>query len=347
MNAHKKIKLDEIPKMYSGEISCQGKYADGRSCKELGRYSIENNTNIIYLCGTHSKKYKDRITLKKNPKSNEYRENLIKQRLIDAKNMMSNRDHADIIRLPNVITTKLKMFKEYTLAPELGYLPIYPNRKHSHGFGYGVDCSGLSPMKLGPVKHGQYNLPEAKNIENYHQFNKAFPCELTKIKCNCPRSKEWKHFTVGEDFYKRRLEGYNDNEPHRHKFERNEIKKDTKDKNVNIPSYSIHIDKHGVERHYTYVESRYFYCKQMELLATKSQHFRSLNNLLQQGYKLEIIGYDAYRINAYTSNDLYVHYCDSKRPFGHEMVIMTLLTLNDSDDFPWNRYYREHQEIYE
>ena len=340
-----KMKLNT--KMYSGEINCQGNYADGRKCKELGRYSINDNRGVVYLCGIHSKKYKDRVTLPKNPKAAEYRENLIKQRLIEAKNVALNKNNVDILALPNVITTKLKMLKEYTLIPEFGYLPIFPNRKHSHGFGYGVDCSDLSPMKLGPVKHNQLNLPEAKSIENYHQFNKAFPCELTKIQCNCERSKEWKHFTVNKEFYKRRLDGYNDNEPHRHKFERNEIKKDAKNGNVNIPSYSVHVDKNGVERHYTYVESRYFYCKQMELLARYTLHYGNLVNLLKQGFKIEIIGYDAYRTNGFTSNDLYIHYCDSKRPFGHEMVILALLTISNENDFPWNRYYREHNNIYE
>jgi hypothetical protein len=35
------------------------------------------------------------------------------------------------------------------------------------------DFSALSPMKLGPVMHGQKDVPPATSIENYHQFNKV------------------------------------------------------------------------------------------------------------------------------------------------------------------------------
>jgi hypothetical protein len=327
--------------MYSGESNCQGKYADGRDCRELSRHSIEINKNITYLCGIHSKKYKDRTDLPKNPKAAEFRENLIKQRLEDAKNMaiLTKNGDEQATQLPNVIATKIKMLKEYTFTPEFGYIPIYPNRKHSHGFGYGINCSGLSPMNLGPVKHNQEELPDSQCIENYHQFNKVFSCELSKELCTCERSKEWKHYKANDTFYKKRLEGYNDKEGHRHKYEIKEFK-------VNIPCYSIHIDSKGNERHYTYVESRYFYCKQMELLAQQHEHYKKLTNLLDQGYKLEILGYDAYRPKGYSVQQLYEHYCDSSVPFGHEMVILSLLTIENEEDFPWNKYHDEHYGIY-
>jgi hypothetical protein len=347
--------------LYSGETKCQGLYADGRSCKELARHSVSasnsssakrnmngdllinnNGPTMKFLCGTHSKKYGNlRKDLPKNPNAADYRANLIKQRLIDAKNMSQNEE---LKHLPKVISTKLRMFKEYTFTPEFGYLPIFPNRKHNHGFGYGVDCSGLSPMKLGPVVHNQLNLPNAKNIENYHQFNKVFSSELSSILCECPRSKEWKHYKPNEDFYKKRIEAYNDDEPHRHKFDVNTIKKETK--NVNIPCYSIHVDAKGNERHYTYIESRYFYCKQMEILARQSPDYTKLTNLLNQGYKLEILGYDAYRPKGYSAKDLYEHYCDSSRPFGHEMVILSLLMIDNEQYLPWNKYHDEHPNIY-
>ena len=31
-------------------------------------------------------------------------------------------------------------------------------------------------------------------------------------------------------------------------------------------------------------------------------------------------------------------YCDSHYPFGHELVLYCLLTIDDSKEYPWNRY---------
>jgi hypothetical protein len=50
-----------------------------------------------------------------------------------------------------------------------GFLKVFPNYKHQNrqdGFG----CMKLSPKYLGPVDHGQPDLPPALNIENFHQY---------------------------------------------------------------------------------------------------------------------------------------------------------------------------------
>ena len=57
-----------------------------------------------------------------------------------------------------------------------------------------------------------------------------------------------------------------------------------------------------------------------------------------------ICGYDAYQPDP---AKLYEHYCDPSRPFGHELVLYTLLSVKDREDYPWRRYYREHSELYD
>ena len=44
----------------------------------------------------------------------------------------------------------------------------------------GKGLPSLSPKVLGPVDHKQSDLPIAKTIEGYHQFNKVFPFEINE-----------------------------------------------------------------------------------------------------------------------------------------------------------------------
>ena len=42
---------------------------------------------------------------------------------------------------------------------------------------------------------------------------------------------------------------------------------------------------------------------------------------------------------------LWNNYLDISRPFGHELVLYTLLVLENADDYPWNIYYKKHSNI--
>lgn len=243
--------------------------------------------------------------------------------------------------------------KEYSLVPDAGYMPIFPNNKHGNAFGYPCgDFSGLSPMRLGPVRHGQASLPDAMNIENYHQCNKVFPNEiLPNTPCDCPRSARWAHMKAAPIFYSKRLQAYLDVVPHRHKYDDAKLKAANKayvKGNKNVPLYSVH-EIGNEERHFTYVESRYFYCIQMETLigSTRQAEWQRLQDYLARGYALQIVGYDAFRPTATDSDALYAHYQDGSRPFGHEMVILTILCLPNAADRPWHRYNADHPGLYE
>jgi hypothetical protein len=113
--------------------------------------------------------------------------------------------------------------------------------------------------------------------------------------------------------------------------------------NRNQPLYSIHLSLTSDERRFTYVESRYFYCTAYESLAKETADFGTLKKKLEEGTNLMICGYDAYEV----TEDLYTHYCEAKRAFGHELVLYTLLTVEDPFHYPWHRYRREHPERYE
>lgn len=208
-----------------------------------------------------------------------------------------------------------------------GYLKVFPNFKHDNrkdGFG----CASLSPKSLGPVKHGQPDLPDALNIENFHQGSKCFDSEV--------RPKDGK---PSKTFYATQLEMFNDPIPHRHKEAAKAVAG-----NKNICKFWVWVTQEGVEKHLSYVDSRQFYCNFYERLVVKQAQYKKLVKLLENGTNLQIIGYDAYDVDEVKGNSLAEKlercYKDGKRPFGHELVLFSMLVL-DAEDYPWRKYKTE------
>lgn len=199
-----------------------------------------------------------------------------------------------------------------------GYLNVFPNYKHQNrkdGFG----CMRLSPKSLGPVIHNMPGLPAATTIENYHQFAKFWQFELDEKD------------EILEKYKLDRVKAYT-SPPMRHKY----------DKNINIPKFSMYYDKYGKEHRYNYLQCRYFYCHFYEKLASKEKDFINLKEMIKNGYNLNICGYDGYNV----TKSLIEHYTDTSKPFGHELVLYTMLIEDNNDNYPWNIYYNKNKEIY-
>lgn len=160
----------------------------------------------------------------------------------------------------------------------------------------------LSPMYLGPVKrtevHNGKHLPYAKNIENYWQFAKVYSSEYDS-----------ETDEVKEEYWIKRMEGYLSKKAYRRKFQGAE----------NIPLFSIFEGKR-----YKYGEARKFYCSAYEELVVNTKEWKKLNKLIDDGYNIQIIGYDGVDIDKY-NGDFYKHYKDTSIPFGHESVITCML----------------------
>ncbi len=324
---------------FAGDINCQALVKKtNKHCINGAYYHIGD----LYLCGVHSMKKSNRKELIRVPahlKSNRRRERF-KNELIDViKSMQINHEKKND---GMVIVEKLKMMKSPIYRK--GFIRVYPNNKHEHKLD-GIGCCELSPMRLGPVDHHQKDLPIAKNIENYHQGNKVFPFELDK------------DGSMTDDCKKLKVDMYKDQKAHRHKYPRYMLKQYG---NVNIPKFSVHLDDKGGVHKFTYVQSRYFYSKQYEILANKTGELRLLRYLLSIGINLQIIGYDGFYDDIYgdLSNPttpvqttiidcIYRHYLDSSKPFGHEYVLWSLLIINDPREYPWNKYKRNFEKIYE
>lgn len=212
-----------------------------------------------------------------------------------------------------------------------GYLKIFPNYKHGDRKD-GIGLPDLSPMRLGPVVHGQKDrfgnlLPPSLNLENFHQANKVFAhYDIDPISNQ-----------LNGNFYAGRVARYLDSIPHRHKYD--DLKKAP-------PLYSIWSDSNSQEHIIDYVTSRQFYCNFYERLTRDNPSLLKLREFLANGYCLQICGYDAYPIELKLKPDGVIEniseaidrtYLDPTHPFGHERVLMTILLLHP-EQYPWRKY---------
>lgn len=337
-----------------GEIKCQGAYSSGKKKGEPcgnGAYfavkkSQSSSGSYTYLCGQHSRGNKDvRVELEKmsTREKKEKKDDALEQMETAAKLAASN-------AIGTVCMVRMVgMFPHVPLRP--GWLNVYPNYK-SNWQGIGLVMPALSPMSLGPVVHGQPGLPNAKNIENFHQFSKYFSDLETE-----------------EEYKLNRVRGYTDSTPHRHKFPKIAAGTDeTKRENKNIPDYFVWVDKKGEEHHLVgtpgYIVSRQFYCNFYDRLASVTEEFLKLKDLLARGYSLQICGPDAFPMETILGatepgldedeeskegidkesidKEKIVKgeetYLDPAHPFGHERVLYTMLTVSTPDSWPWRKH---------
>jgi hypothetical protein len=305
--------------MFYGESKCQSIVkSTSKPCVQKAYY-VDNNQN---LCGTHSKK-DTRVKLPTNPNIEAQTKMMYNTRSQEIQ--ITARCNRKNCMIGNIIVSKFRMMKhpEYTS----GYLNIFPNRNHQNrrdGFG----CASLSPMNLGPINHGMPNLPPSLNLENYHQYAKIWSFELDE------------YGNITEEALKQRAKIYNCDNAYRHKYSKKFIR-DYLGK-IEPPLYSAHYSSNGVLHKYNYVQSRYFYCHFYELLAKQTYDYKQLIKYRNKGYNLCIVGFDGYNV----VQPLYEYYCDTNYIFGHELVLYSLLTIDQAENYPWNRYYQEYPDLY-
>ncbi len=325
---------------YFGERPCARK-----GCRNRAYYRVGENVDAFW-CGVHSKRDAQlRRELPKDPDAKRKRIDTLRvheERIFEAK-------RAGVSGL--ICCHRLLMMRQVPLTD--GFLNIFPNNRHAQRTD-GRGMPALSPMRLGPVVHRQPGVPDALNIENYHQFSKVWPSELDGTPTGADPGKLP---PPKASFYEARDRGYRDAEPHRHKFDPKKMEAERKNasslahvENRNAPAYALHATLDGQERRFTYVQSRYFYCVAYEQLAMQTPEFRQLRTWLNEGVSLQLCGYDAHDMGIDASpDDLYRHYCDATKPFGHERVLYALLALRNrwSEAYPWHRYRREHPRVYQ
>lgn len=304
---------------YWGEQTCDNIVkSTQKQCTNQAYYIKDNKL----LCGVHSKK-DNRTVLPKNPNKDKIEKENYERHLKTIKQVAKqNRKEK---KLGTLGVTKLQMMKKPKLVD--GVINVFANFKHQNRKdGYG--CAKLSPKSLGPIKHNMPNLPEAKNMENYHQFAKFWKFELDE------------NGDVLDEYLQKRIDAYNNPEPFRHKYQ----KKFLLEKKASLkPEFSVYYDMEGKAHKYNYLQCRYFYCKFYEELAKEEEDFKFLKDKIKKGYNLNIVGYDGYE----PLEDYMEMYLDTTKPFGHEMVLYTMLSEEDRTKYPWNIFYEENKKIYE
>lgn len=213
-----------------------------------------------------------------------------------------------------------------------GYVTVLPNYKHANSQ-RGRGLARLSPKSLGPVLHGQPGQLPATCIENIWQGSKEFAFELND------------DGTPTAEGAAKRAEMYADPVPRRHKYDAATLRAKSglraRDP-VPRPRWTRYVRDDGTNACFDYVQSRYLYCHWMETLAKREQQWTTLEQLVADGYNVNISGYDGYTSDA----PLDEQYVDTARPFGHEKVLEAMLSIAEPADYPWNRYYRANAELY-
>lgn len=293
--------------VYHGETLCES-----GSCKNKAYWK----TSIGNLCGVHSKRDSNRIELPTNP------------------NKMANEDQRmrDLCTLAKkhacgwIIMRRLRMMKP--TPTEEGFFTILPNAASKSKYDVIIAMPSLSPMRLGPFYHGQPGLLPAANLENFHQFNKVFPSEVNE---KGELLQVWRE---------RQKYGYADEIAHRHKL--GSSKQEHIEKAGGNCLYSIFVHPDGKKYKYDYISSRVFYCCFYEQLAIQEPDWERLLQLVKVEKRSVIIaGYDARDMRDPLEGDyeqitgtIHGWYEDETHPFGHELVLFTMLML-EQKDYPW------------
>jgi hypothetical protein len=351
-------------KVYFGETQCEAKYKSGASagkrCRGKAYYSELHEEQTKgrqsqkyfcqkyfcqkYFCGSHSDK-KKRQKLRKNPNAAKLRaqEYCRRERVVQA---VASKNLENGFK-GSVICSKMSMFKDAQHIE--GFRKIYPNFKHQNRAG-GFGCASLSPKSLGPINHKMPDVPIALNLENYHQGAKFFMHQVDRQSNDIDENvvihfSECSKQRIFPNAHKHRNKFYEDPIPHRHKFPRAELKKIlTVTGNINIPLFSMYFGKDGMEHRYSYLQCRYFYCHWYEKLAKETADFKKLKKWIEEGVNLQICGYDGYDVGEKSPWECYL---DCTKPFGHELVLYTMLVEPNPKKYPWNVYYVKNKDIYE
>lgn len=165
---------------------------------------------------------------------------------------------------------------------------------------------------IGPVHHGQPRLPPALNLENFHQGSKKFAVQSD------------------DEFRETQIAMFQDPHPHRH---HPAAPVPAPGVNRNVPEYFVWIDRDGSVHHVTYVESRQFYCNFLERAIRHQPDFLRLADMRASGINLLLCGFDAFE--PAPNRTLEEVYLDPSTPFGHELVIYTMLVEPEEARWPW------------
>lgn len=305
---------------YYGESVCERVVG----CRKKAYYLSKGKA----ACGIHSKSDGGRKQLPENP--NKAKNDAAR---LDEQYQLATAAVDDSRERGRISLRRLGMMKPIPIVD--GYFTVLPNNKAKAKGSVVWAMNELSPMRLGPVLHTQPNVIPAKNIENFHQFNKCFKGEIDE-QTGAPLP----------IWYKRRDTGYADPVPHRHKL--GDTKAEHMKKagiapggNANKCEFSVYVSPDGTEHHFQYVPSRVFYCTYYDRLSRQTASMEILHDTLyNKKQSIVIAGYDARWEDDenITAETIEAWYADPSYPFGHEQVLHAILFhWNTPEELPWRK----------
>jgi hypothetical protein len=278
-----------------GQTKCAAAYGSGVACRNNAYYI---DPALGYLCGQHTKSRVKLPALSARQLASDSELRAAQRQVaIDAatcENQVARRGGA----------LKLSRLGRASIGYTPGYAAVFPNNKHQDrkdGFG----CCSLSPMRIGPVAHGQPGVPDALNLENFHQYSKQFEGE------------------TDSEFAAARGAGYQDPVPHRHKVKGRK------------PLHAVWLAPDGARHELGAIEARQLYCNFYERGVRGTADFAALRHMLDMGAcNLELFGYDAVPMPQGSEHA----YLSTEHPFGHERVLFVMLSEPDESAWPWRKH---------
>jgi hypothetical protein len=265
------------------------------------------------MCGVDSRKTprtklkKDNVATQQRMRK-EWKEHLVSVEAAKQANLA-------LKRRGNVKCGKMPMIQRIQFVS--GYLYVYPNFRHKGSvdkkylFGKGkyggLNRHLLSPKSL-PVSLPGFSLPPCQTLEGMHQGSK------------------WYDGISREEFQANRSEMFAEVEdPKRHSKHYEKGRK----------FVFVWEEEDGNEHYVDYITCRQFYCNLYERAVQDMPDFQDLQRQLDEGINLIIYGYDGHEVPDDSKIELW--YLDPSTPFGHEMVLYTMLKLSEAE-WPWRKH---------
>lgn len=195
----------------------------------------------------------------------------------------------------DVLYTKMKIMKTVPFVE--GYVNVFPNIKHEQRTD-GLGFSSLSPKSICNIEHHQPLLSRCPTLELYYMANKVFSFDVN----------EEGHLT--DEFYNRQFQLYN------------HLRTGTPLSTQEV-LFHIWYDSNGEIHRLTPFETQQLHCVMYERAIRNHSDFICLQEMIQNGYNLQICGYEDFEM-------------EKGLPVSHEVVLYMMLALPE-EEWTWKK----------
>lgn len=317
---------------YFGEdVICQAVTVKGSGCTKRA-YFLQGD---LLKCKQHLDAVENFRCLKPNPMA----EVIIQSTVMAHDETVLTACHANqAASLPGrIMTTRMTPHTKTPLLPHFRNIMLDHLTRNTPG---GISMYALHPKNLGPVSHGQPEIPPALKLENYYEASKVFIEDLAS------------DGTLKESFYSRRHYGYLETRPVGPRTLSSTKRKIGYRPVLSAkPEFYVQVSPTGLEKRYTDVQFRYFYCSQYEKLVLVQPDFLRLSELWRSGVNINVVSRQARDFLVPDDVDVCLllneWYVDPLQPFTFVEALICLVVFPEAQCYPWNVYKNMFPELYQ